>query len=461
MTSFADQLSSRILAHHQFWNDLDSVSARGLMSEIGASADNSNDVSDLFPETTERLVYSASVFAQTNSDSHRSLAQRIALYSSLVSHNPLVQEASTRILASIGNFPGVAQLERRPGGCRPSLRTSLTNSLLREMNTEEIGGVQVPLTDFQRSVWELLPTGLNVAVSAPTSAGKSFVVLAQLCERVEHEQGFYGVYVAPTRALLAEVNEKLNTRLAHVSDKVRVSTIPTLDSESRSGQVFVLTQERLMVLLSITSIRFDMIIVDEAQSIGDDIRGMILQDCLEQCRARNPAAQFVFLAPGATGFDALGNSVGIEQIDVKSTILSPVLQNRIVVTPDAANPNHLQLKLLDSRKTVELGRVIGSRGFLNEKTVLAAVALELGSKGASLVYGTGPSQTEKIALQLATDRPRNTTPALLELSKFIKDHVHPRYSLAERVLHGVAFHYGKMPSLLRESIESAFKRDDI
>tara|TARA_R110002049_G_scaffold275802_2_gene453941 strand:- start:305 stop:2860 length:2556 start_codon:yes stop_codon:yes gene_type:complete len=461
MTTFAEQLSSRILAHDQFWSDLDSVSTRGLMSEIVAPTDNSNEYGDVFPEATERLVYSASVFAQTNSDSHRSLAQRIALYSSLVSRNPLVLEASTRILASIGNFPGVAQLMQRPGKLRPSLSTSLTNCLLREINTEEIGGAKVPLTDFQRSVWEVLPTGQNVAVSAPTSAGKSFVVLAQLSERAEHENGFYGIYIAPTRALLAEVNEKLNIRLAHVSDKVRVSTIPTLDSENRSGQVFVLTQERLMVLLSITSIRFDMIIVDEAQSIGDDIRGMILQDCLEQCQARNPAAQFVFLAPGATGFDTVGNSIGIEQINVKRTILSPVIQNRIVVTPDGANPNHLLLKLLDARKEVELGRVIGNRGFLNEKTVLAAVALELGSKGGSLVYGTGPSQTEKIALQLASDRPRNPTSALFELSKFIRDHVHPRYSLAERVLHGVAFHYGKMPNLLRESIESAFKSDDI
>jgi hypothetical protein len=57
--------------------------------------------------------------------------------------------------------------------------------------------------------------------------------------------------------------------------------------------------------------------------------------------------------------------------------------------------------------------------------------------------------------------PQRHAPSLLELSKFIKDHVHPKYSLAERVLHGVAFHYGKMPSLLREAIESAFKADDI
>lgn len=460
MTTFAEQLASRILGHSQFWSDLDSVSSRGLMGQIQPVADDAES-DDGLSETTQRLVYSASVFAQTDSDKHRSLAQRIALYTSLVTTNPLVLEASTRILASIGNFPGVTQLERRPGGMRPSLSTSLTNSLLREINTEQIGGARVPLTDFQRSVWELLPTRRNIAVSAPTSAGKSFVVLAQLCERAEAEPGFRGVYVAPTRALLAEVNEKLTARLTKVSDKVRVSTIPTLDSEDRSGQVFVLTQERLMVLLSVTSIRFDMVIVDEAQSIGDDIRGMILQDCLEQCRTRNPAAQFVFLAPGATGFSTMGNSIGVDEILVRTTGLSPVLQNRIVVAPDAANPTHLKLNLLDAEKTVEIGRIVGKRGFLNAKTALAAVALELGSRGASLVYGTGPSQTEKIALQLSTDLPRRSTPALLELSKFIKDHVHPKYSLAERVMHGVAFHYGKMPSLLREGIELAFKSDDI
>ena len=449
MTTFADQLSSRILGHPQFWSDLESVCARSLMSQLRATSEGLNGDSEFLPEATERLVYSASVFAQTDSDTRRSLAQRIALYSSLVSHNPLVLEASTRILASIGNFPGVAQLQRHAGNVRHSLSTSLTTRLLRELNTEDIGGNRLPLTDFQRGVWELLPSGRNIAVSAPTSAGKSFVVLAQLCERAEREPGFYGVYVAPTRALLAEVNEKLNARLAHVSEKVRVSTIPTLDSENRMGQVFVLTQERLMVLLSLTSIKFHMVVVDEAQSIGDDIRGMILQDCLEQCRARNAAAQFVFLAPGATGFEDVGNSIGIRDISVRRTELSPVLQNRIVVTTDAAVPNELRLKLLDAKKTIELGTVLCSRGFLNEKTVLAAVALELGSRGASLVYGTGPSHTEKIAVQLASARPRTSTPTLLELSKFIKEHVHPKYSLAERVLHGVAFHYGKMPSLLR------------
>ncbi|CAB3794512.1 DEAD/DEAH box helicase [Paraburkholderia fynbosensis] len=461
MTTFADQLSARILARPEFWNDLDSVSARGLMSEIRPSSDDTSSDDGEIPEATQRLVYSASVFAQTESDSNRSLAQRIALYTSLLSDNPLVLEASTRILATIGNFPGMSQLERRPMKVRPSLSTSLTNKLLQEINTEVINGADVPLTDFQRKVWETLPSGQNLAVSAPTSAGKSFVVLARLCERAKTEPGFCGVYVAPTRALLAEVHEKLTSRLADVSDAVRVSTIPTLDSESRPSQVFVLTQERLMVLLSVTSIKFDMVVVDEAQSIGDDIRGMILQDCLEQVRARNAKAQFVFLAPGATGFAAVGNSIGLDEISVEKTGLSPVLQNRIVVTPDAAKPTYLHLKLLESTKSVPLGEVIGSRGFLNSKTALAAVALELGSNGASLVYGTGPSQTEKIALQIATELPRKATPVLLELSKFIKDHVHPKYSLAERVMKGVAYHYGKMPSLLREAIEAAFKSDDI
>ncbi|WP_277050119.1 helicase-related protein [Caballeronia mineralivorans] len=141
--------------------------------------------------------------------------------------------------------------------------------------------------------------------------------------------------------------------------------------------------------------------------------------------------------------------------------MSPVLQNRIVVTPDQAKPRELSLKLLERGKEIDIGRVIGSRGFQNENTALAAVALELGREGASLVYGTGPSETETIAFQLASDLPRQESEALKELSKFIKDHVHPEYSLATKVLHGVAFHYGKMPNLLREAIEEAFKNNDL
>src|SRR5262249_52386035 len=73
------------------------------------------------------------------------------------------------------------------------------------------------------------------------------------------------------------------------------------------------------------------------------------------------------------------------------------------------------------------------------------------------VYGTGPADAELVAGQIASALPINDSPALKELSKFVQTHVHKEYSLVKYVLKGVGVHYGKMPSLLRETLEEAFK----
>src|SRR6202011_3462567 len=72
-----------------------------------------------------------------------------------------------------------------------------------------------------------------------------------------------------------------------------------------------------------------------------------------------------------------------------------------------------------------------------------------------------PVEAEKVAAQLSSDGPALDVKSLAELSQFIKDHIHPEYGLAEMVLHGVGFHYGRMPTLLREALESAFRTGDV
>src|SRR5215213_5324354 len=72
---------------------------------------------------------------------------------------------------------------------------------------------------------------------------------------------------------------------------------------------------------------------------------------------------------------------------------------------------------------------------------------------------TPPNAGTKHLTQLGTNEngaPEPGSPALDELSQFVKDHVHPKYSLAETVRAGVGFHYGYIPSLVRKEIEHAF-----
>lgn len=276
-----------------------------------------------------------------------------------------------------------------------------------------------------------------------------------MCRAIEQAEAYCAVYVAPTRALLSEVYGAIQKRLSD-DPSVRVSTVPTIDPNSPARQVFILTQERLQVLLAVSSIVFDLVVVDEAQNLSDGARGMILQECLEQAFDRAPDTRLVLLAPGAQGFEDFARVIGLKVLEPAVSLLPSVIQNRILVSK-ADEPKTLKLRLLTASGPAPLGLMRSERGFDTPTTRLAAVALELGATGGSLVYATGPKDAENIALQLFQDSRPLEQVQLNELAEFIERHIHPEYGLAKLVRRGVAFHYGRMPSLLRESIEGAFK----
>lgn len=79
-------------------------------------------------------------------------------------------------------------------------------------------------------------------------------------------------------------SQRTSARSGSGQPDIRISAVPSLDQLERPKQIFVLTQERLSSLLSVApdDMSFDIVVVDEAQNIADDARGMILQDCLER-----------------------------------------------------------------------------------------------------------------------------------------------------------------------------------
>lgn len=469
MDTFADDVSSSILAAPGFWQDLDLLRSSGTFATLphGAQADTDANVAvsrDMPLDAIARLLSSASVLALTESERSREIAQQIAIFSTQVSQNPGIVDGAVHVLAQLGNFPGLSQVEpKEPTNL--TVQTYLRSRLLAEINSVEVAGTKRALTDFQHRVWEKLGTDPSLAISAPTSAGKSFVVLEHLRAATLERQRFVGIYIAPTRALIAEVHRTLEQRIGDLNGTLRVTTLPIPDADQRPRQIYVLTQERLQILLSSLKLAdvIDLVIVDEAQAIADGHRGMILQDVLERVQERSHRARFLFLAPGAEGFIEMGEAVGVPRLDVMATMLSPVVQNRIVVSYDSYADHRLRLSLLDSDGVSKpIGDYISTRGFaVDERRKLALVALELGQDGRSLVYATGPARAEKIARQLYVERQPSTMLSRQarreELANFIEKDIHREYSLAKHVRHGVAFHYANMPSLLREGIEGAFR----
>ena len=397
MSSFAHDLSVRLTSHDIFWSYLGKLQGSGIAKTLSKPLVSAPVIEQL---ELKKLHYCASVFAQTEDDRFKSIAQTIALNTLLLEHDEAMRESSMHLLTELGNFPGLEYVDKVYGRGNHSFLERLNRKVSQALNTVPIGGAHLPLTDYQKRVWEKLPGGTSLAITAPTSAGKSFLVVEHLCRLAESRQRFGAVYIAPTRALLSEVHQKIQARLSS-SEHIRVSTVPSLDPLNRDHQVFVLTQERLQVLLSTWGGAIDLVVVDEAQNLSDAARGMILQDCLEVIVARNRRAQVVMLAPGAVGLPTIAKTIGIAELTPQSTAVSPVLQNRIVVSKVAGHQNKLSLSLLRSPSDkVLLGTVETENGLENPDTRLAAVALELGGVGGSLVYETGPNEAEKTALQL-------------------------------------------------------------
>lgn len=466
MMSFASELAHDIRQEPSFWADLASLRAAGIRSTLLPSSAGtlSSEVAvvqgpDLNERALVRLLNSASIFAQATDATSLDLAQQIAVFASLASDDTGTYDAAVHILTGLGNFPGLTKLRAKRAEDQ-GLQSRIRTALLRELNSVDMAGKRVALTDFQLGVWDSLRNRGSTAISAPTSAGKSYVVMEHLCESAIAAEKFVALYIAPTRALLTEIQGKLDKRLAAITDKLRVTTVPVLDPEDRPKQIYVLTQERAQLLLSTVNVSglIDLVIIDEAQAIGDDSRGMILQDAVEKVHAANPGARFLFLAPGASGFELVGDSVGISELDVRETSLSPVVQNRISVSFPVANEHLVELDLVTATGLERIGSYTFERGFaLTEDAKLAAVAEEFGSSGRSLVYATGAKNAEDLTALIALNRKPQDSPSLKELAKFIEEHVHKQYSLAGFVRRGVAFHYGNMPSLLREGIEASFR----
>lgn len=452
--SFALDLSDRMTGHAAFsdilWRLESSGAARSIAAEIETVTEPPSD------EDLHKLLYCAGVFVQTDDLAYRRMAQSIALNSLIVAGGDEgAYQRGRRILTDLGNFPALDRVKREGVETGASFLDALRRTLSRELNTVKVGDQWIPLTDFQKDAWDELSDARAIAISAPTSAGKSFLVIEHLCRQVERAASFRAVYVAPTRALLSEVSAKIQRRLGEAAD-VRITTVPTQDPSSPDRQVFVLTQERLQVLLAASAVTFDLVVVDEAQNLSDGSRGMILQDSVEQAVIRSGTTRLVLLAPGARGFEAVGASIGAPDLTVSRSELPSVLQNRIQLRK-AEVGSALELDLLTPDGPRRLGTYRSGRGFDVPDSRLAAAALELGSTGGSLVYATGPTDAEKVARQLAHDLEDGGDPALASISDFVKKHIHPDYTLAGMIRKGVAFHYGKMPTLLRETLEGAFR----
>ena len=420
------------------------------------------------------LLSCASIFSNSTQGRFLDIAYRICQTS--ISEPELPAEyknAAGAIFALLSNSSAI-NLSLQRGFIEENFLTSIPYGSLLDVRRQQIsnsiidGDNIVFLNEFQKEVYSAVDNNQTITVSAPTSAGKSFILLHILSDCIRDNSVCKIVYIVPTRALIQQVELDIREHLKRLGIKAEVTSVPVLPEQyKQKACAFVFTQERLQwVLNEHPNIQFDLIIVDEAQKIGDRSRGILLQQVLHQISYENET-KIIFASPMSENPDALFRTV--KPSDNQKEIISEIVtvnQNLIWVSKVGSKTTSWKVELLSNGRKLFLGQLETER--ITGKSMrlpILAYRIAAGKKG-NLLYVNGAAEAEKVAQQLKsliiTDNPEyEPSFRILELIKLIKKTIHPNYALAETLKGGVAFHYGNMPLAIRNEIEELFKTGEI
>ena len=465
-----EELSTRIWENPEFKADYESLKHENLSHSIGVRG------TPLYPlqrSRIRRLLQSATHFSASENVTYREAAYRIATaaWKLFGEEYDNILEIAHLVLGRLGNFPAIDFLYSHDGDERGKY---LPKSTWFELQAKEESNsvwiapeVKVTLTDFQQRLWTSLSKGKSTAVTAPTSAGKSFALQLFLVASLTIHKN-WGLYIVPTRALINQVSSSLSSFFKKLRKlDLEVCTIPISPPETGTAQagVYVLTQERLQILLeSDTPIAFNLAIADEAQMVADGARGVILQSVVEKLHFRFPKIQFLFGSPQTRNPIIYKKIFDLGDVDLVPEPESPVAKNLIFLDTDSIRNDEVEISALIGGKVHTLGHIVLDYKLYDPDQTLACLSRVFGQDEKSLVYAGGQARCEKIAGHLVQlilegvcqEGEPDQDPELTDFSKFLKNHVHPEFLLAQTVLHGVGFHYGNMPAIVRRTIEEFF-----
>lgn len=342
----------------------------------------------------------------------------------------------------------------------------LLATLNQERNSVVVNGHKYLLTNFQMEIWSNMDSEKLIGISAPTSAGKSFVILLKLLDKLSRKN-FDIVYIIPTLSLLNQVSEDFNKAIRKLEiPNCRVSN-SFVENTSEQNNIFVLTQEKAISAFSDERNTFtkDIVLVaDEIQNIerikeDNDERSKVLFDTLNEFRYKDNVKQIIISGPRIDDIETTGKSIfGIQTKEITS-LDSPVLNLTYSISKIE---NTYYLKQYCGLIDQPLVRPITNAEFIEgygKKTYDEKYLSYLNTfvdkfKGQqNIIFSPTAATARKIACSLVIDNDVNST--ITDLIEYYKQTIHPDYSMCKTLETGIAYHHGKLPDHVRRTIENA------
>jgi superfamily II DNA/RNA helicase len=473
-----EQLQDWILSDDGMLSELTLLSRFAAARSIDATSLTVADEIVEFKPNWRKLLLAASILSPSKASRLIEFALSVAHAGLLFSDSRSVEDASGILLTQLSNHRALGlATSREILAFGLEARTGISERIAmarRELSQTVFlqGGDSITANNFQRQFWDDLTRSAWVSASAPTAAGKTYLVLQWLVNEFLAKKVGLAVFLAPTRALVGEIErELLDLSVSHGASELRVASLPIAELGDRSKPtILVFTQERLHVFLnSVKPLpKIDVLIVDEAHKIADGLRGVILQDAIERVAGSNGEGRVVMLGPLTENPELLISDApkGVHT-SVTPSETPTVSQNLILAEQKPRDPTGWTLSLQQGEARVSIGDLALHARPDAQRKRLSYVALAMGRHHTgTLVYANGADEAEKLAWQLYDGLGEeadliHSDQELKDLADFARDTVHSEFQLVDLLARGVAFHYGNMPSLLRSEIERLFRKGSI
>ncbi|MFH5823119.1 DEAD/DEAH box helicase [Georgenia sp. AZ-5] len=453
---------------------LDSEIFESLRHEVVAAFDRAAFPSATFHSTSDGIDWNLALFLTSalNDDESPRVQQAVmdisfgALQSADASAENKI--AAALLLERFGNWPSInlaIKRSRIDDNYRRSLPLPLRIDSVAaklEHTIQPAAGTSFLGSRFQRLFWKESRSNEWLSVSAPTSAGKSYVVKRWVIDQALKSQDAAVLYVVPTRALVDEVSKELLDEPE--LNSVHVHSIPWDSGLNEAGpRILVMTQERVQITFDrFPSLRPTAAFFDEAQKVAEGYRGILLEEVVQEAVRRNSSIKAVFASPMTENPEALlSRSASDTQSAALASLLPSVNQNLYWINPVPRRSPVWSIERSQDGEMVEIAEVsLGEEPSPPSKRLAAIPAKLSGPRALNIVYANTAAEAETCAKQiyeyLGTSAESDDS-RIGDLKDLIRKSVHASYLLAEVISRGVAFHYGNMPQPVRQGIEELYR----
>lgn len=338
------------------------------------------------------------------------------------------------------------------------------------------------------------PAARAVVVDLPTSGGKTTLAEFRILQALNQfaEDGGWIAYIAPTRALVAQITRRLRNHLGPLGIRVeQLSGAVEVDAyedellkegtaASRAFNVLVCTPEKLQFVVRNRKVERPLVllVVDEAHNLEDENRGLRIELLIATVKRECTNASFLLLMPNVPNADDLTRWLDPQSGKTVSLSTSAWLPNdRIVgvfgIEPDASVRAGWTLNYetvitdpattcLSCRHQVGEARPVNiPRSKVSLSAQAVAMATTFSARGTSIAVGQKVTDTWTMAkLAAETVGPLESVPEEIALvQRYLQNEIGADYELVSLLGSGVAVHHAALSDEARTLIEWLAEED--